>query len=126
MPSASASRAKRAISKRLQVNGSSAVGNGAAARARRQSGRAATGTTARVSCVRYGTGSAATWRRRRRRGSRSSSGSIVAGPRMQFRPTTSAPASAIALHASTTVSPSRVTGRLVHRQRDDRRLPGWP
>jgi len=38
-----------------------------------------------------------------------SSGIIVAGPRMQFNPTTSAPASAIRLQASAIVQFSRVT-----------------
>ena len=41
---------------------------------------------------------------------RSSSGSIVRGPRMQLSPTTAAPASSRRRHASSGVQPSRVSG----------------
>ncbi len=41
---------------------------------------------------------------------RAMSGSMVRGPRMQLRPTTSAPASASILQQSSGVMPSRVTG----------------
>ena len=59
--------------------------------------------------MRYGTGSAATWQSTRARTS-ASSGSIVAGPREQFSPTTSAPASASLRHDSAAERPSRVSG----------------
>ena len=60
------------------------------------------------SVVRYGTGRAATWPSTAAR-TRSSIGSSVAGPREQFSPTTSAPASASRLQASSGVVPSRIT-----------------
>jgi hypothetical protein len=59
-------------------------------------------------CVRYGTGNAATGTLTART-IRAISGSIVRGPRMQFKPTTSAPASASIRQQSSGDRPSRVT-----------------
>ena len=59
-----------------------------------------------------------------------SSGSIVAGPRAQFMPTTSAPASSMRLHASTTDTPSRIIpidvshSRIVGRVLEGLSVPG--
>ena len=69
------------------------------------------------SCVRNGTGNAATGTLTART-IRASSGSIVRGPRMQLRPTTSAPASASILQQSSGVMPSRVTRLAMDRHRD--------
>ena len=57
--------------------------------------------------VRYGTGSAPTWQRTALRISRSK-GSMVAGPREQLRPTTSAPAASSRRAVSPTLHPSRI------------------
>jgi hypothetical protein len=62
-----------------------------------------------LSCVRKGTGNAATGTLTART-IFAINGSIVRGPRMQLRPTTSAPASASILQQSSGVSPSRVSG----------------
>ncbi len=74
-----------------------------------QSGSVSDWKLGSLSVVRYGTGSAATWPSQASR-TRLTSGSIVCGPRMQFRPTTAAPASSSRRHASSGVQPSRVSG----------------
>ena len=87
-------REVRRLSKRVQTNGSSAMG-----KARSPSGDRRVSIVGAAASVRYGTGWTAT---AQFTASRMSviSGSIVCGPRSQFRPTTCAPSAARIRHAS--------------------------
>ena len=82
------------MSKRVQVNGSSAIG-----KARSPLGEQRVSIVGVIASVRYGTGWTATAHSTVSR-ILAISGTIVRGPRSQFRPTTCAPSAARMRHAS--------------------------
>ena len=90
------------MSKRVQVKGSSATG-----KARPPSADRRASMVGAVAPVRYGTGWTATAHSTVSR-IFAISGTIVRGPRSQFRPTTCAPSAARMRHASAYSYPSRV------------------